>query len=951
MKYFVSDLTMNQTWAVGALLITLVQVHCFVIFQSGAQFARRREHRATVASGRLRQSALSAGSGNFLDRNFNINDDDDKNYDDDDEVDGEDEEESIEELVQRVEGEKAAATRKMKEDAVQKKKEVLKRKKDKEYDAYWRRQAKKVDGVTKDEALYNEYYTKPVSRIGRQDDEWDYSMQPKSGRENQITGVVAAGVLAGVVALKNFENAYEGSETTSATRERRGPLSSRSIHRDYTYGELKGAVKKLRSNPAEVARLPDTPAALHALPKLSVQGSLYEGPAVGMDGGGKPALQVFAFWRPSDLSSVRAARLMSRCQECYGGADSAASIQLTTVLTSRFPGEEDIGDPSGIGRSLLLNEELPGNIVIDKDGRVAAEIGVGPTPSIVMCLPMDDAGAGSGAKSKIVFVLEGERAIDTVAGNALGALLSSVSADRGAGRDLGQQLANDFPSILRPSPSVLAALPRGPTKCLKQPTRMTVDSLTGLVYLSDTGNHRVLEVELQGVSGSSSSSSSSSSSGSSSSDKVRGKVRRCFGASNGAYGAASQGTSAAEALFNRPMGVCVDPIDRFLYVADTNNDCLRKVSLGPRGEPEKSSKTTVVAVESAPPDTASDGSTYSMPELAEIERVIGRQMRSLQSLSADEAAYLLEQKGVLTKEYVESNPLAATMIGRTRRLLCPTDVSRADAFTYVSASGSHQVWRVEGNGFTLRPVFGSGLVGTRDSNEYKDYNALSGFVYAGSVGFLDDKLRFGAPAGMAAGSGRMFVVDSEASSLRAINLVEGFSSTILGGIKPGALFKSSAGNAIGSSLQAPLEGIGGSVGQGSVRNSRIVGGIGDVDAAGYKARLSLPSAITTDGRDSCLLCDTLNGKIKSVRTRGTESAVVTSLSLVDVSGGSVKLAAPQGIVTVPVTNKQNVPQTGAFLVADTGSNRVLYVNRPSEAGNGAAAVVRELELDFSVLEG
>ena len=93
------------------------------------------------------------------------------------------------------------------------------------------------------------------------------------------------------------------------------------------------------------------------------------------------------------------------------------------------------------------------------------------------------------------------------------------------------------------------------------------------------------------------------------------------------------------------------------------------------------------------------------------------------------------------------------------------------------------------------------------------------------------------------------------------------------------------------------------------------------------------------------------GKIKSVRTRGTESAVVTSLSLVDVSGGSVKLAAPQGIVTVPATNKQNVPQTGAFLVADTGSNRVLYVNRPSEAGNGAAAVVRELELDFSVLEG
>ena len=62
-----------------------------------------------------RKITLNAGSGNFLDRNFNINDDDDKNYDDDDEEDC-DEEESIEELVQRVEGEKADATRKMKQE-------------------------------------------------------------------------------------------------------------------------------------------------------------------------------------------------------------------------------------------------------------------------------------------------------------------------------------------------------------------------------------------------------------------------------------------------------------------------------------------------------------------------------------------------------------------------------------------------------------------------------------------------------------------------------------------------------------------------------------------------------------------------------------------------------------------------------------------------------------------
>ena len=454
---------------------------------------------------------------------------------------------------------------------------------------------------------------------------------------------------------------------------------------------------------------------------------------------------------------------------------------------------------------------------------------------------------------------------------------------------------------------------------------MTVDSLTGLVYLSDTGNHRVLEVELQGVG----------------SKTVKGIVRRCFGASNGAFGDAVPGTSGSQALLNRPMGVCVDPIERYLYIADTNNDCLRRVSLGPPGEPENASKTTVIAVEGAAPDTASDGSTYSMPELAEIEQMIGKSMGSLQSLSADEAAYLLEQKGVLAREYIKTNPLAATMIGRTRKFLCPTDCARADAFTYVSAPGSHQVWRAEGNGLTLRPIFGSGRVGTRDSNEFKDYNALIGFVNAGSVGFLDDKLRLGNPAGIASGSGRLFIVDSEASSLRAINLVEGYSTTVLGGSKPGSLFKSSTSTAIGNSLLAPLEGIGG------VRNSRISGGFGDVDATGYRARLSFPSAITSDGRDSCLLCDTLNGKIKSVSTRGTESAVVNSLSLTDLSGRSVRLAAPQGIVTLSVTNKPGVQQTKDFLVSDTGSDRVFFVT--SGAESDASAVAQELELDFSKL--
>ena len=75
----------------------------------------------------------------FLDRNFNINDDDDKNYEDDEEDEedeGEEEEEniadlSIEDLVSRASAEKNKATQLVQEEERRKRKEVTKRRKDK----------------------------------------------------------------------------------------------------------------------------------------------------------------------------------------------------------------------------------------------------------------------------------------------------------------------------------------------------------------------------------------------------------------------------------------------------------------------------------------------------------------------------------------------------------------------------------------------------------------------------------------------------------------------------------------------------------------------------------------------------------------------------------------------------------------------------------------------------
>ena len=38
---------------------------------------------------------------------------------------------------------------------------------------------------------------------------------------------------------------------------------------------------------------------------------------------------------------------------------------------------------------------------------------------------------------------------------------------------------------------------------------------------------------------------------------------------------------------------------------------------------------------------------------------------------------------------------------------------------------------------------------------------------------IDDKLRFASPAGLASLAGRLFVADSEACSVRSVNLIEG----------------------------------------------------------------------------------------------------------------------------------------------------------------------------------
>ena len=71
--------------------------------------------------------------------------------------------------------------------------------------------------------------------------------------------------------------------------------------------------------------------------------------------------------------------------------------------------------------------------------------------------------------------------------------------------------------------------------------------------------------------------------------------------------------------------------------------------------------------------------------------------------------------------------------------------------------------------------------------------------------------RFASPSGLVGSGPDLFVVDSEAALVRGVNLIEGYSRTVLGGDKRGAF----TGDAASSDM-------------------RQFEGFGDLDTAGYK---------------------------------------------------------------------------------------------------------------------
>lgn len=316
-------------------------------------------------------------------------------------------------------------------------------------------------------------------------------MTPSSPRAELRGAAPLAALIAGALLVRR------GLSSEHITRAARSTLlDARVIRQNYGLAELLASVRTL--SPSAVQALPDASATLSSL-------GLQLNPAA--------AATVLVYWRPSDAASSRALAILRRI------AAACPELRLVPVLVPKYPSERG---PSA------------GDAVVDKDQASYRSIGCNALPTVVILAP-----PSLKADGKVLFALEGERALMKVLACAIAAAAGSTFA----------------PGILAAYSATPSPLPEGRqqaavVRSLSSPSRVAVDQTSGRLFVSDTGNHRVLEVAPDGT------------------------VLRVFGSSRGESGAAVAGCGLAELRLNSPMGLAVDAIDRALYIADFGNDAV-----------------------------------------------------------------------------------------------------------------------------------------------------------------------------------------------------------------------------------------------------------------------------------------------------------------------------------------------------------------------------------------
>jgi thiol-disulfide isomerase/thioredoxin len=221
-------------------------------------------------------------------------------------------------------------------------------------------------------------------------------------------------------------------------------------------------------------------------------------------------------------------------------------------------------------------------------------------------------------------------------------------------------------------------------------------------------------------------------------------------------------------------------------------------------------------------------------------------------------------------------------LARDFALRSPWDLLHHKGVIYVALAGSHQIGLFDPGKGTVKGFSGSGHEGRQDGDRWSS--------------------AFAQPSALATDGKELFVLDSETSSVRAVDLAKGDVRTIVG--KDLFVF-------------------------------------GDVDGDREKARLQHPIGMAYEG-GSLWVADTYNSKLKRVNPATGETKTVVAAGLGEPAG----VTARGGFVWIADTNHHRVvrvPLKGAaalepVAVAGLSAPAVSVASEPIEPGTEAAAL-------------
>ena len=354
----------------------------------------------------------------------------------------------------------------------------------------------------------------------------------------------------------------------------------------------------------------------------------------------------------------------------------------------------------------------------------------------------------------------------------------------------------------------------------------------------------------------------------------------------------------ADARFNQPLGVAVDGYGN-VYVADTNNDTIRKISVA--------GTVTTLAGDSGQVGSADGTGTAA-------------QFSGPQGVAVDNAGnvYVADSENQTIRKITPAG-VVTTLAGSPGSYGSADGVGAAAQFNDpagVAVDGGGNIYVADTGNDTIREITPGGMVTT-----------LAGMAGAsGNVDALGTAARFNLPDGVAVDSaGNIYVADSFNESIRKITPA-GSVSTLAGGS-----FGSSDGIGSAAQFNGP-EGVAvdsvGNVyvadnGDYTVRQitpagavSTLAGGqYGSADGTGTAAQFAQPSGVAVDGTGYVYVADSYNETIRKISPAGgvTTLAGAPSAGRVNGTGSAARFDNPSGVA---------VDSAGTVYVADAYNSEI-----------------------------